>query len=121
VRLGDELPRRRSRRGTTLPHWGPYSPPRAGVVREPWPPGRGKNRNEPQWRPQLQAGKLKLIAVTNSARAPTLPDLPTAKDLTFDGLVGFFGWAGMPTELRDSIAADIREAAADSDAVPEGC
>ncbi|MFL5060772.1 MAG: Bug family tripartite tricarboxylate transporter substrate binding protein [Xanthobacteraceae bacterium] len=69
-------------------------------------------------RPQLQAGKLKLIAVTNSARAPTLPDLPTAKeagfpDLTFDGLVGFFGWAGMPTELRDSIAADIREAAAD--------
>ena len=69
-------------------------------------------------RPQLQAGKLKLIAVTNSERAPTLPDLPTAKeagfpDLTFDGLVGFFGWAGMPTELRDSIAADIREAAAD--------
>ena len=69
-------------------------------------------------RPQLQAGKLKLIAVTNSTRAPTLPDLPTAKeagfpDLTFDGLVGFFGWAGMPDQLRDSIAADIREAAAD--------
>ena len=69
-------------------------------------------------RPQLQAGKLKLIAVTNSARAPTLSDLPTAKeagfpDLTFDGLVGFFGWAGMPAELRDSIAADTREAAAD--------
>jgi hypothetical protein len=53
-----------------------------------------------------------------AARFKRSPRPTTAKeagfpDLTFDGLVGFFGWAGMPTELRDSIAADIREAAAD--------
>src|SRR2546429_9210403 len=46
-------------------------------------------------RPQLQTGKIKLLAVTNSVRAPAAPDVPTVKEagypeLTFDGLVGFF-------------------------------
>jgi tripartite-type tricarboxylate transporter receptor subunit TctC len=43
-------------------------------------------------RPQLQAGKVKLLAVTNSVRAPVLPDVPTVTeagypDLALDGLV----------------------------------
>jgi tripartite-type tricarboxylate transporter receptor subunit TctC len=64
-------------------------------------------------RPQLQAGKIKLLAVTNSVRAPTLPDLPTVKeagypDLTLDGLVGFFGPPDMPLALRERIAADVK-------------
>jgi tripartite-type tricarboxylate transporter receptor subunit TctC len=64
-------------------------------------------------RPQLQTGKIKLLAVTNSVRAPAAPDIPTVKeagypDLTFDGLVGFFGPPEMPKELRERIAADIR-------------
>jgi tripartite-type tricarboxylate transporter receptor subunit TctC len=64
-------------------------------------------------RPQLQTGKIKLLAVTNSVRAPAAPDVPTVKEagypaLTFDGLVGFFGPFGMPNELRERIAADIR-------------
>src|SRR5262245_32283341 len=67
-------------------------------------------------RPQLQAGKLKLLAVTNSTRAPELPDLPTVAeagfpDLTLDGLVGFFGPHDMPLQLRERIAADVKEAA----------
>jgi tripartite-type tricarboxylate transporter receptor subunit TctC len=69
-------------------------------------------------RPQLQAGKIKLLAVTNSKRAPALPDLPTVTeagfpDLALDGLVGFFGPATMPAELRERIASDVREAGAD--------
>jgi tripartite-type tricarboxylate transporter receptor subunit TctC len=69
-------------------------------------------------RPQLQAGKIKLLAVTNSVRAPTEPDVPTVKEagypeLTLDGLVGFFGPPGMPNELRERIAADVRAVAAD--------
>ena len=69
-------------------------------------------------RPQLEAGKIKLLAVTNSVRAPTLPDLPTVKeagypDLTLDGLVGLFGPEGMPLAQREHIAGDIREAAKD--------
>jgi tripartite-type tricarboxylate transporter receptor subunit TctC len=69
-------------------------------------------------RPQLQAGKIKLLAVTNSVRAPTHPDLPTVKeagypDLALDGLVGFFGPPDMPNQLRERIAADVREDTAD--------
>jgi tripartite-type tricarboxylate transporter receptor subunit TctC len=69
-------------------------------------------------RPQVQAGKVKLIAVTNSERAPTLPDLPTAKEvghaaLTIDGLVGLFGPRDMPKALRDRLSADVMAAAGD--------
>jgi tripartite-type tricarboxylate transporter receptor subunit TctC len=69
-------------------------------------------------RPMIEAGKVKPIAVTNSVRAPTLPDVPTVKEaghpgLTLDGLVGFFGPPEMPAALRERIAADIRAVAAD--------
>jgi tripartite-type tricarboxylate transporter receptor subunit TctC len=71
-------------------------------------------------RPQVQAGKVKLIAITNSERAPMLPDVPTAKEsghpaLGIDGLVGLFGPKEMPKELRDRIAADVIEVAKDPD------
>jgi tripartite-type tricarboxylate transporter receptor subunit TctC len=64
-------------------------------------------------RPQLESGKIRLLAVTNSVRAPTQPNLPTVADagypaLTIDGLVGLFGPTGMPLELRQRITADIR-------------
>jgi tripartite-type tricarboxylate transporter receptor subunit TctC len=63
-------------------------------------------------RAQVQAGKVKLLAVTNHDRAPMLPDLPTVAEagypeLHFDGLVGLFGIHSMSQELRDRIAADI--------------
>jgi tripartite-type tricarboxylate transporter receptor subunit TctC len=69
-------------------------------------------------RPQLELGKVKLLAVTNSTRAPVLPDLPTVTeagfpDLALDGLVGFFGPPVMSSQLRERIAADVREAGAD--------
>ena len=64
-------------------------------------------------RPQLEAGKIKLLAVTNTVRAPTEPKIPTAAEaghptLTMDGLVGLFGPPGMPLDLRQRITADIR-------------
>ncbi|MGA8078473.1 MAG: tripartite tricarboxylate transporter substrate binding protein [Xanthobacteraceae bacterium] len=70
-------------------------------------------------RPQLQSGKIKLLAVTNKVRAPSAPDVATAKelgypDLTLDGLVGLFGPAGMPLELRRRIAADVGAVADDA-------
>ncbi len=69
-------------------------------------------------RPQVEAGKIKLLAVTNTVRAPAYPNIPTVKEagypaLTIDGLVGLFGPADMPAALRERIAADIRAAAAD--------
>ena len=66
-------------------------------------------------RPQVEAGKLKVLAVTSSKRAPTLPNIPTVTeagfpDLLLDGLVGFFGGPDMPLSLRERIAADVRAA-----------
>jgi tripartite-type tricarboxylate transporter receptor subunit TctC len=70
-------------------------------------------------RPQLQSGKIKLLCVTNTVRAPTEPNVPTVQEagqpaLTIDGLVGLFGPTGMPLELRQRITADIQAVADDS-------
>jgi len=66
-------------------------------------------------RPQIDAGKVKLLAVTNSARSTVLPDVPTVAqagygELALDGLVGFFGPPTMPERIREAIAADLHEA-----------
>jgi tripartite-type tricarboxylate transporter receptor subunit TctC len=68
-------------------------------------------------RAQVQAGRVKLLAVMNHERAPMLPDVPTVAEagyptLQYDGLVGLFGIRSMSGELRDRIAADV-EAVAD--------
>lgn len=67
-------------------------------------------------RPEVDSGTAKLLAVTNTTRAPTEPNLPTVAeagfpDLTLDGLVGLFGPPSMPLALRERIAADIRAVA----------
>lgn len=72
-------------------------------------------------RPQVEAGKIRVLAVTNTTRAETIPDIPTVAEagfpaLTIDGLVGLFGPPGMPMALRERIAADIK-AVMDSDAI----
>jgi len=67
-------------------------------------------------RPQLAAGKIKVLAVTNSVHAPSNPNVPTVQEagypsLTTDGLVGLFGPPGMPVALREKITADFRAVA----------
>ncbi len=72
-------------------------------------------------RPQVQAGKIKVLAVTNTERASAIPDIPTVAQagypaLTIDGLVGLLGPPTMPNDLRVRIAADIK-AVMDADPV----
>ncbi len=67
-------------------------------------------------RPQLEAGKIKLLAVTSSVRAPYQAQVPTAREagypgLGMEGLVGLFGPPGMPLALRERITSDIRAVA----------
>jgi tripartite-type tricarboxylate transporter receptor subunit TctC len=67
---------------------------------------------------QVQAGTVKVLAMTNGQRAPTAPEIPTAAEagypaLAFDGLVGLFGPPSMAPALRERIANDIREVATD--------
>jgi tripartite-type tricarboxylate transporter receptor subunit TctC len=70
-------------------------------------------------RPQLQGGRIKLLAVQNRARVQGL-DLPTVAeagfpDLSFDGLVGVIAARGsnLSEAARDRIAADIKAVASD--------
>jgi tripartite-type tricarboxylate transporter receptor subunit TctC len=56
------------------------------------------------------------LAVTSTQRAPSAPDVPTAKEagypeLTFESLNGVFGPRQMSDQLRESIAADVRKIA----------
>ena len=69
-------------------------------------------------RPRVQAGKVKVIVLTNRQHAKALNDIPTAseagyKALEFDGLVGVLGPRDMPQSVRDRIAADIRQVVSD--------
>jgi tripartite-type tricarboxylate transporter receptor subunit TctC len=66
----------------------------------------------------LQGGKARILAVTSRQRSPAVPQIPTAiesgfPDVIAEGFQGFFGWRGMPNELRDRIAADVRAVAPD--------
>jgi tripartite-type tricarboxylate transporter receptor subunit TctC len=68
--------------------------------------------------PVIKNGKARLLVVNNRQRAAVAPDVPTAleagfPELTYEGLCGLYGWRGMPEELRERIAADVRAVAAD--------
>jgi tripartite-type tricarboxylate transporter receptor subunit TctC len=66
----------------------------------------------------IEAKRVKLLAITSTVPSPVVPGVPTAiqegfPGLTFDGLVGFYGTRDMPNELRERIAADVRQALTD--------
>jgi tripartite-type tricarboxylate transporter receptor subunit TctC len=61
----------------------------------------------------IEAGKLKVLAVTSPNRVGIAPGIPTVAEAGFpflglDGLIGVFGPRGMSDVLRESVAADIR-------------
>ncbi len=63
-------------------------------------------------RPHREAGRVKVLALMGRDRAPSIPDIPTARELGFpalemEGLVGLFGTKAVSPELRERIGADI--------------
>jgi tripartite-type tricarboxylate transporter receptor subunit TctC len=67
--------------------------------------------------PQIQSGKVKLIAITSHERKSIAPDAPTVAEagfptLTLDGLIGLYGPRGIAMDLRERIAEDFRATAA---------
>ncbi len=65
-------------------------------------------------RPLVESGKLKIIALTNTARVGFLPEVPTSREagfpaLEFDGLVGIFGTRFVPPAAREKIEKDTLE------------
>ena len=65
-------------------------------------------------RPMAEAGKLKVIALTNTSRVSFLPDVPTTREagfpaLEFDGLVGIYGTPAVAAAIRQKIETDVLE------------
>ena len=63
--------------------------------------------------PHMQAGKIKVLAVTSRKRSPGAPDIPTVAEagypaLELDSPIGLFGPRGMPVELRERVANELR-------------
>jgi len=70
--------------------------------------------------PHLAAGKLKALAVASSARLPRLPDVPTFKELGYDG-IEVHAWQGLvvpaatPQSIRDRLTRELQAALADAE------
>jgi len=62
--------------------------------------------------PQVQAGRLRALAVTSSARSPAAPELPTIAEAALPGYsvtnwIGVFAPAGTPREIILKLNAEI--------------
>ena len=71
--------------------------------------------NIPESIGQVQAGKLRPIAVTTAARSPVLPDVPTIAETGLPGYDtgvwwGFLAPAGLPADIKAKLARDCAEA-----------
>ena len=61
---------------------------------------------------------LILIAMTTQERVKATPEIPTAREqgytsLEMEGMAGLFGIKSMSEQLKEKIAADLRDATAD--------
>src|SRR4051794_27424175 len=69
--------------------------------------------------PQVQAGKLRALAVTSLKRSPLLPNLPTVSETLpgFESIVwfGFYGPKGLPADVVNRFNAAVNEALQDKD------
>jgi len=71
--------------------------------------------NMPSAWPQVQAGKLRALAVTTRDRSPSAPDLPTMIEQGFDDFdvsswFGFIAPKGTPPEIVNTINAAVQKA-----------
>jgi len=65
--------------------------------------------------PQIEAGKIRALAVTSKARLPILPDVPTLNEAGLKGFEalswqGIFAPAGTPPELVEKLSAAVNRA-----------
>ena len=64
----------------------------------------------------LRSGRMTALAFDGDARSPLFPDVPTLTELGYRGPLtrsyfALYAPAGMPKEMRDKIAADVRAVA----------
>jgi len=71
-------------------------------------------------KPQIDAGKVRLLGTTSATRDPRYPDTPTLSESGLTGYdltywVGLFGPKGMPAEIQARLNAAIRTVLAEPD------
>jgi tripartite-type tricarboxylate transporter receptor subunit TctC len=71
-------------------------------------------------RPQFRDGKVKVVAVLDSKRAPTLPEIPTTAEAGLPGLVstGWFALAA-PPKASPALQAEIAKTVAEVISMPD--
>ncbi len=72
----------------------------------------------PPFMPHIQAGKLKVLAVTGKERLPSLPDVPTTAETGLPGVnatswFAMFAPAGTPAAIVNKLESDVRNALAE--------
>ena len=72
----------------------------------------------PEAKPQAEAGKVRMIAVSDDTRSRSAPEVPTIAKLGYPGFrsvswIGLMGPAAMPTDIISRIAAEFARAAKD--------
>ena len=72
----------------------------------------------PPFMPHIQAGKLKVLAVTGKERLPSLPNVPTTAEVGLPGVnatswFALFAPAGTPQLIIDKLAADVKKVVED--------
>jgi len=70
--------------------------------------------------PQVQAGKVRALAVTDSVRSPELPDVPSMKEAGFPDVdiklfSGYFAAVGTPPAIVAKIEGALQKAIKDPD------
>lgn len=93
----------------------------------PWPPGGSRVAllgrridmvaDAQAWRPQVEKGDVRLLAVWRRTRLPSFPETPTLNDLGYGMTVtspyGFAGPKGLPPEIVETLHASFRKAMLD--------
>ena len=72
----------------------------------------------PPFMPHIQAGKLRVLAVTGKERLPSLPDTPTTAEAGYPGVnatswFALFAPAGVAQPIIDRLAADLKKVVQD--------
>ena len=72
----------------------------------------------PPFMPHIQAGKLRVLAVTGKQRLPSLPDAPTTAEAGYPGVnatswFALFAPAAVPKPIIDKLAADLKKVVQD--------
>jgi tripartite-type tricarboxylate transporter receptor subunit TctC len=65
--------------------------------------------------PLARDGRAKLLAIASPARTAAAPDIPTGTEAGFpallqEGLLGLFGWRGMPSGTAETLASEAQSA-----------